>query len=119
VTVDGVKKLSGLKQLTSLTLGQRLANTPPTTLSDAAVVALADCPSMEMLTLQEARLTLPALSQLKKLTHLKRLTLDGIDIPESDVNTLKQQLAPVDVRWTAPNDAAKKRIEALFKGPAQ
>ena len=115
VTVEGVKKLSSLKQLTSLTLGQRLANTPPTTLSDAAVVALADCPSLEMLSLQEARLTLPALSQLKKLTHLKRLTLDGIDIPEADINTLKQQLAPVDVRWTAPNDAAKKRIEALFK----
>ncbi|HEY3900865.1 MAG TPA: hypothetical protein VGM54_19800 [Chthoniobacter sp.] len=118
VTVEGVKKISGLKQLTSLTLGQRLANTPPTTLSDAAVVALADCPSLEMLSLQEARLSLPALSQLKKLTHLKRLTLDGIDIPEADINTLKQQLAPVDVRWTAPNDAAKKRIEALFK-PAQ
>jgi hypothetical protein len=115
VTVEGVKKLSGLKQLTSLTLGQRLANTPPTTLSDAAVVALAECPSLEMLTLQEARLTLPALGQLKKLTHLKRLSLDGIDIAEADVNTLKQQLAPVDVRWTAPNDAAKKRIESLFK----
>jgi hypothetical protein len=115
VTVEGVKKLSSLKQLTNLTVGQRLANTPPTTLSDAAVVALADCSSLEALTLQEARLTLPALSQLKKLTHLKHLTLAGIDIPEADVNTLKQQLAPVDVRWTAPDAAAKKRIEALFK----
>jgi hypothetical protein len=61
---------------------------------------------------------LPALAQLKKLSHLKRLTLDGIDIAEADVNTLKQELAPVDVRWTAPNDAAKRRIEALFNGKA-
>jgi len=119
VTVEGVKQLRSLKELTTLTLGQRLANTPPTTLSDAAVAVLADCASLEALNLQEARLTLSALSQLKKLTHLKRLTLDGIDLAEADVNTLKQQLAPVDVRWTAPNDAAKHRIDALFKVPAQ
>ena len=76
---------------------------------------LAEMPALEDLSLQEARLTLGALSQLKKLPNLKRLTLDGIDIPEADIATLKQQLPKTDVRWTPPNESNKKRIEALFK----
>jgi hypothetical protein len=114
VTLEGVKKLPALKQLTSLTLGQRLSRTPPTTLSDEAIAVLADCSSLEALNLQEARLTLSALGQLKKLPKLKRLTLDGIDLPEADVTALKAQLASVDIRWTAPNGPAKQRIDALF-----
>jgi len=114
VTVEGVKKLRALPELKNLTIGQRLANQPPTTLSDEAVVALAECKPLEALAVQEARLTLPALSQLKQLTHLKKLTLDGIDIPESDVAKLKALLPQTDVKWTPPNDAAKKRIDALF-----
>lgn len=115
VTPDGVKQLAGLKGLTSLYLGQRLSNTPPVTLSDAALPVVAGLPLLEDITLSEARLTLSALGQLKQLSHLKRLTLDGIDIAESDVATLKQQLPKTDLRWTAPNEAAKKRIGALFK----
>ena len=115
VTPEGVKKLAVLKSLTSITLGQRLSYTPPVTLSDAALPVLAELPLLEDIALQEARLSVGALNELKKLTHLKRLTLDGIDIPESDVAALKQQLPKTDVRWTAPTDANKKRIEALFK----
>ncbi len=115
VTTEGVKKMVTLKNLKSLNLGQRLSNTPPVTLSDAALPVLAELPQLEDLTLGEARLTLPALSQLKKLTHLKRLTLTGIDVPESDITTLKQELPKTDVKWTAPDANAKKRIDALFK----
>jgi len=115
VTPEGVKKLAGLKNLTSVYLGQRLSYTPPVTLSDAALPVLADLPLLEDLTLSEARLTLGALIQLKKLTQLKRLTLDGVDLTESDIAALKQQLPKTDVRWTPPNEASRKRIEALFK----
>jgi len=115
VTNEGVKKLRALKNLTGLTLGQRLSSSPPTTLADESLAVLAEMPSLEALALQEARLTLPALAQLKKLPKLKRLTLDGIDIAESDVVALKQQLPQTDVRWTAPTDANKKRIEVLFQ----
>ena len=115
VTAEGVKKLAALKNLTSINLGQRLSYTPPVTLSDAALPVLAELPLLEDVMLGEARLTLGALSQLKKLTHLKRLTLDGIEIAESDIATLKQQLPKTDVRWTAPSEAGKKRIGALFK----
>jgi len=114
VTVDGIKKLQALLEIKSLTVGQRLAAKPPTTLSDDTVAALAECRSLEALALQEARLTLPALSRLKQLTHLRKLTLDGIDIAESDVAKLKSQLPQTDVKWTAPNEAARKRIDALF-----
>lgn len=115
-TAEGVKKLQALKELKSLTIGQRLANKPPVTLSDDTVAALAEIPSVEMLSLQEARLSLSALSRLKQLPNLKRLTLDGIDIPEPQIAELRQQLPKVDVKWTAPNDAARKRIGSLF-GP--
>ena len=115
VTPAGVQTLAALKNLTSVYLGQRLSNTPPVTLSDAALPVLAELPLLEDVTLSEARLTLSALGQLKKLTHLKRLTLDGIDIAEPDIAALKQQLPKTDVRWTPPNEASKKRIDALFK----
>ncbi len=114
VSVDGVKKLQALKELKTLTIGQRLASKPPVTLSDDAVVALAAIPSLESLSLGEARLTLPALSKLKALPNLKHLTLDNIDLPEAQVTELKQQLPKVDVKWTAPNEAGKKRIDGLF-----
>ena len=116
-TADGVKKLQALKELKSLTIGQRLANKPPVTLSDDTVAALAEIPSVESLSLQEARLTLPALVKLKQLPNLKRLTLDGIDIPEAQIAELRQQLPKTEVKWTAPNDAAKKRIGSLFDAP--
>lgn len=115
VTPEGVKKLAALKNLTSIHLGQRLSYTPPVTLSDAALPILAELPLLGDVTLAEARLTLGALSQLKKLTALKRLTLDGIEISESDIAALKQQLPKVDLRWTPPNAVYKKRIDALFK----
>jgi hypothetical protein len=115
VTTEGVKKIATLKNLTSLWIGQRLSYTPPVTVSDAVLPVFADLPLLEGLTLDEARLTLPALSQLKKLTHLKRLTLNGIDIPEADITALKQQLPKTDIKWTAPNEGSKKRIDALFK----
>jgi hypothetical protein len=115
VTAEGVKKLAALKSLTNIYLGQRLSYTPPVTLSDAALPVLAELPLLEDVTLSEAKLTPGALGQLTKLAHLKRLTLDGIAISESEVAALKQQFPKTDVRWTAPTEQNKKRIEALFK----
>ena len=114
VTIEGVKQLAALKNLTSLTLGQRLSYTPPTTLADDCLPVLAELNSLESLNLTEARLSLEAVAQLKKLPKLKRLNLEGIEMAESDLAALKQQLAKTDVRWTAPKDAEKKRIGALF-----
>jgi hypothetical protein len=115
VTIEGVKQLAALPDLASLTLGQRLSNTPPTTLADDCLPVLATMSALETLTLTEARLSLNALSYLKHLPKLKRLNLDGIDLAGNDLLALKQILPKTDVRWTAPKEADKKRIDALFQ----
>ena len=114
VTMDGVKKLRALKNLTSLTLGQRLSYTPPATVSDATVAVLAEFSSLEALSVQEARLTSSALGALKRLPHLKRLTLDGIEMVPPEIAALKLLLPKTDVRWTPPSEANLKRIRSLF-----
>jgi hypothetical protein len=109
-----IAKIAGLKNLTSLTIGQRLSNTPPLALSDETIPLVTSFKSLESLTFMEARLSPGALAQLKQLTHLKHLTLDNIDLTESEVQKLGQELPGVQIKFTAPNEAGKKRIQALF-----
>jgi len=113
-TLEGMKKLSALKDLKSLTLGQRLAYAPPTSLSDETIAVLIQMKSLETLQLEEARLKLDALVQLKQLPELKKLTLEGIDLMETDVDRLRAELPKVELKWTTPNETYLKRIRALF-----
>ena len=113
-TLDGVKHLKSLPNLKNLTLGQRLAYKPPTTIADDTLAVLAELKSLETLELQEARLKRESLVQLKALTALKTLTLAGIDIPEAEVEQLRKDLPGVDVKWSKPTDVYQKRIDALF-----
>jgi hypothetical protein len=113
-TIEGVKKLRELKNLKQLTLGQRLAYKPPTTVSDETMAVLAELTTLESLQLEEARLSFDALKQLKSLPALKSLLLQGIDLPESDVDRLRAELPKVDVKATKPTEAYQKRIQALF-----
>jgi len=113
-TLEGVKKLAALKKLSSLTLGQRLAYEPPTSVSDETLAVLAGVKSLTSLRLEEARLTPEALLQLKQLPALTALTLEGIEIPEGDVDRVRKELGNVKLTWTPPSDAYKKRIRALF-----
>jgi len=113
-TLEGVRSLRALKELKSLTLGQRLAYKPPTSVSDETLAVLSEMTSLESLRLEEARLKGESLVQLKKLTGLKSLTLEGIDIAEADVDRLRKELPGVDLRWTKPNETYQKRIQALF-----
>jgi hypothetical protein len=113
-TIEGLKKIKDLKNLTSLTLGQRLTYTPPASVSDETIPLLLELKSLEVLQLEEARLSLAALAQLKQLTQLKKLNLEGIDIAETDVERLKKELPKVEVVWKKPNEVFQKRIHALF-----
>lgn len=115
-TLEGVKKLKDLPNLKQLTLGQRLAYKPPTTLSDETLVVLAELKSLETLQLEEARLTADALRRLRQLPDLKKLVLSGIDIPESEVEALRRDLPQATITWSKPSDVYLKRIRALF-GP--
>jgi hypothetical protein len=109
----GVKNLQELKNLKNLMLGQRLTNKPPACPTDETLAILAEMKSLESIKLVEARLTLPALGQLKKLPALKSLSLGGVDIPEKDVELLRKELPRVEVTWKEPDEGSLKRIRAL------
>ena len=89
---------------------------PVSTLSDETLPVLAELASLETLRLEEARLRLESLVRLKQLPQLKKLALEGIDLPEADVERLKSELSKVEIQWTKPNDTYMKRIQKLF-GP--
>jgi len=114
VSNAGMQKLGGLKGLKALTLGQCLSNTKPPALTNDTLVVIAGLSKLESLTLQEARLSLSSLLQLKALSSLKKLNLDGIEITEADVAELRKQLPHTEVKWSAPTEAFSKRIRALF-----
>jgi hypothetical protein len=115
-TQEGIKRLKALKSLKSLHLGQRLTSKPPACPTDETLAVLAELKSLETLQLEEARLSLAALRQLERLPALKQLTLGGIDIAEEDVERLRKEWPGVKVEWTAPSEAYRKRIRALFGG---
>ena len=117
--VNGLAELKNLSGLTSVTIGQRLSFQPPVALSDETIGILVSLRSLESISLNEARLSLAALTQLKQLPSLKRLTLDSIDIPEGDIETLKRDLPKVQIKWTAPSPQSIKRIQALFPPAAK
>lgn len=113
-TDEGVKKLKALKNLKSFYLGQRLTYKTPACPSDETIGLLVEMKSLESLQLDEARLSLSALRQLKQLPALKKLILGGIDISKDDVERLKRELPQVKIEWTEPNEVYLKRINALF-----
>jgi hypothetical protein len=113
-TQEGVKKLKELKDLKSLHLGQRLTYKPPACPTDETIALVAELKSLETLQLGEARLTFNALRQLKQLPALKKLTLEGIDMPKADVERLRTELDKVKIEWTEANETYQKRIKALF-----
>jgi len=115
-TNEGVKKLKELKNLKRLYLGQRLTYKLPACPTDETLAVLAEMKSLETLQLDEARLTFPALQQLKQLPALNKLTLGGIDIPREEVERLRRELPQVKIEWTEPNEANQRRIRALFGG---
>jgi hypothetical protein len=113
-TNEGVKNLKDLPALESLTLGQRLNQKGDACPNDETIALLTDLKTLKSLELQEARLSFDALVRLKKLPNLKKLTLNGIDISEAEVERLKKELPGVQVTLTKPNEAAIRRINALF-----
>jgi len=113
-TLEGMKRLKDLKNLKRLYLGQRLTYKPPACVSDEIISILVDMKSLEQLQLDEARLSLAALQQLKRLPALKKLTLGGIDIPRADVERLRKELPLVKIEWSEPSEQYLKRIRSLF-----
>jgi hypothetical protein len=109
-------KLTALK---SLSLGNNLSrydgNPRQLSFTDATLETLGQMKSLHSLTLMEARLSLPALTQLKSLPELKKLKLSQIDIRSDDVEKLRKELPNVAIEWKPLTDAERtKLIEGLF-----
>ncbi len=113
-TNEGVKKLTALKNLKNLWLGQRLTFKQPSSPNDETISILTEIKSLESLQLDEARLSFTALQQLKQLPALKKLTLGGIAIRKDEVDRLKKEIPMVKLEWTEPNETYQKRIQSLF-----
>jgi hypothetical protein len=112
-TADGMAHLKKLKNLSRLHLGQRLYDGKPC-LTDETIGILTELKSLETLLLDEARLSGAALTKLKALPKLKRLTMHAIDIPEADVEKLRTALVGVEVKWDKPDEKDMKYIRRFF-----
>ncbi len=109
-------KLTGLK---SLWLGQRLRHWDgsPNALSldDRTLDLITKLPSLESLTLNETRLSLAALSQLRSLPRLKKLRLEVVDVPADDIEKLRAVLPGVSIEWTPLTDKSREQLENMLK----
>lgn len=105
-TQEGNKHLLNLTNLTDLRIGQRLPKGPsPAPSFDASTIPLlARIKSLQRLELFEARLTAKALKPLKDLPQLKQLKIHTVDIPESDIESLRLTLKDVKIDFKPMTD---------------
>lgn len=107
-----IKHLAGL-QLKKLKMGQRLPNWSakrPATLDDATLAEIAKMRSLEVVDLQEARLSYAGLVQLKALPNLMTVHLKWVDVSESDIKKLRKQLPNVAIEWEPLSDDEEQSL---------
>lgn len=109
-------EIARLKNLKSLKLGQRLPRKGvPPCLTDHSLWTLVEMESLESLEIGEARFTLAALKQLRRLPNLKRLRIDRTEIPLSDIEKLRSELPGVKVDFESLTDEQRKKLEMYLK----
>ncbi len=118
-TQAGNKHLLELPHLRSLWLGQRLrrydGNPNAASLDDSTFDVLSQLGTLETLILDEARVSLAALSRLQALKSLKKLQLQRIDIGSAEVDTLRGQLKGVTVDYKPLTDDERTKLDAFLK----
>ncbi len=118
-TEAGNQHLLQLTKLKSLRLGQWLrkydGKPNPPSLSDETLDVLARLNSLEVLGLDEARLSHAALVKLKALPNLKRLTLERIDISSEELEQLKKDLSRVAIDVKSLTDEQRVALEKMLK----
>jgi hypothetical protein len=118
-TEAGNKHLLSLKHLKALRLGQRLrkydGKPNPPSLTDETLDVVAQLTTLENLWLDEAKLSHAGLVQLQKLPNLKQLTLERIDIAESDVEQLRRDLPRVKIEVKPMTDEQRVALEKMLK----
>jgi hypothetical protein len=100
-------------QLREIYIGQRLpmgGQPSAPSFDDSTLGTLAKIPTLERLTLTEAKLTLKGIEQLKALTNLKSLKIQQCDIPEEDAKNLEAALPGVKVELKPITEKEKDEL---------
>jgi hypothetical protein len=108
VTGSGLKSLTGLKQLRSLTLGR-------TAMTDAAIKDVAAFDQLQGLGLEETTVTDAGLREIAGLTHLVYLNIGGTGVTDTGLKALARmtQLRTLCLYHTAVSDAGLKELLPL------
>jgi hypothetical protein len=109
-TEAGNAALLKLTQLRAIKLGGWFSRPPSVT--DQTLATLAQIKSLESITIEEARLSPGAFSELRKLPSLKKLVMtNNVDIPGGNIETLRAELPGVAVTWQPASENAKRRLD--------
>jgi hypothetical protein len=118
-TVASNAALLKLTNLTTLSFGNSMpawdGKPRRLSLTDETLATIAQMPSLENLTLTQARLTLPALEKLKALTKLKTLKLNSIEIEPADVDKLRGELPGAKIDFKPLSDEERKKLDDFLK----
>ena len=108
-----------LKNLETLRLGNSLkrydGKPRQLCLTDASLATIVQVKSLKSLGLMQAKLSLPALLQLKDLAQLTALRLDDIDLSAGDYEKLRAALPKVKVTGKPLTDAERTKLEDFLK----
>jgi hypothetical protein len=118
-TPAGTASLQQLPNLRSLRFGQRMrrydGKSNTLTLDDEALGTIAKMTSLEVLYLDEARLSNAGLEKLKALPNLKDLTLERIVTSPADMEQLKKALPKVKITWKPIDPSEMEKLEKALK----
>lgn len=109
-------KLTNLKKLKLGRSNDRVEGQNRLALTDETLATLAQIKSLEELELEESRLTLPAIEQLKALPHLKTLALRNcLDVPPDDLEKLRKELPGVTIQWKPMTEKDRELLNNVLK----
>jgi hypothetical protein len=112
-TEAGNAALLNLTQLKTIKLGGWLSRAPSVT--DETLATLAQLKLLESITLEEARLSLGALSELRELPSLKKLVMSkDVHIPDGDIEALRTLLPGVSITWQQASERTQSRLDQWY-----
>jgi hypothetical protein len=108
--------MTSLRKLKLGRCGDRVDGKMRQALSDETLATLAQIKSLEDLELDEARLSLPAIQQLKALPNLKKLGLKNcLDVPPDDIGKLRKELPGVAIEWKPMTEKDREFLNNVLK----
>jgi hypothetical protein len=112
-TQKGNEQLLKLMKLTGIHLGQRLppyGKECPASFDDSTLAILAQIPTLESVSVSEARLSAAGLTKLKALPKLKAVKIEQTDISAADVEAVRAALPGVKIDFKPLSDKDKDEL---------